>query len=289
MVLRSSRQSRLTVATKFLAHVKPRVSILRGRETHCSTGTMPLIPCCWPAPGVAAGVAGMAVACPFACPLAMASFESEGGVKSPAPPGNERDCGDVKALACSAVDGRAMRVSIRTLNSGTALCRGGWLARCTTRGVTFGTAFGFGVLRAGPEEVVGSWGWKTTGAWAGGFSGTVGRTGLKGAISTVSRIQETYLRWISRRRWDWNCSEDDAWAFGGRQEMGCGWFFTHRESWGATNKCVPQKRRTPELYTPGSLPGDERCLFLAERTVVQLSFSGTTACDEVGAWAWRRT
>jgi hypothetical protein len=95
MVLRSSRQSRLTVATKF-----------------CSTGTIPLIPCCWPAPGVAAGVAGIAVACPLVCPLVIASFASEGGVRSPAPPGKERDWGDVKAFACSAVDGWELRDSI---------------------------------------------------------------------------------------------------------------------------------------------------------------------------------
>lgn len=47
--------------------------------------------------------------CPFACEFP--SF-SEGGVKSPAPPGNDNEAGEVKAVACSAVDGWVVRVSI---------------------------------------------------------------------------------------------------------------------------------------------------------------------------------
>lgn len=47
--------------------------------------------------------------CPFACEVP--SF-SEGGVKSPAPPGNDNEAGEVKAVACCAVDGCVVRVSI---------------------------------------------------------------------------------------------------------------------------------------------------------------------------------
>jgi hypothetical protein len=82
-------------------------------DTHCNVGTMPLTPA--PAPGVAAGVAGVALlaadpapaCCPFCWPLCnpLASFSEDGGVKSPAPPGKDNDAGEVKALACCAVDG----------------------------------------------------------------------------------------------------------------------------------------------------------------------------------------
>ena len=84
-------------------------------STHCNVGTMPLTP--EPAPGVAAGVAGVtplpeAVTFPPCCRLldwvpliAFASFSEEGGVKSPAPPGNDKEAGDVNAFACCAVEG----------------------------------------------------------------------------------------------------------------------------------------------------------------------------------------
>lgn len=65
-------------------------------------------------------------------------------------------------------------------------------------------ACGFGVLRTGPEEVVGGCGWKTTGLRRGEFWGAVGRTGLKGAIWTISGMRETNLGAVSRRC-DWNC------------------------------------------------------------------------------------
>lgn len=42
------------------------------------------------------------------------SFSEEGGVKSPAPPGKDRDAGEVKALACWAVEGWVVRESIWT-------------------------------------------------------------------------------------------------------------------------------------------------------------------------------
>ena len=42
------------------------------------------------------------------------SFSEEGGVKSPAPPGKEREAGEVKALACWAVEGWVVRESIWT-------------------------------------------------------------------------------------------------------------------------------------------------------------------------------
>jgi len=59
IVLRSKRQSRLTVATMFLyMQDKPHVSKLRRMGyTYCKVGTIPLTPCV--APGVAAGVAGV--------------------------------------------------------------------------------------------------------------------------------------------------------------------------------------------------------------------------------------
>ena len=59
IVLRSKRQSRLTVATMFLyMQDKPHVSVVRRKGyTYCKVGTIPLTPCV--APGVAAGVAGV--------------------------------------------------------------------------------------------------------------------------------------------------------------------------------------------------------------------------------------
>ena len=87
---------------------------------------MPLTPC--PAPGVAAGVAGItplpdaAALAPDCSPLTKPfaplfccdpSF-SDGGVRSPAPPGNDRDAGEVKALACCAVDGCELSESMLT-------------------------------------------------------------------------------------------------------------------------------------------------------------------------------
>lgn len=95
--------------------------------THCNVGTMPL-PGLF-APGVAAGVAGVTplpaaafppCCWPFTIPLApwpltmFPSFSEEGGVRSPAPPGNDREAGDVKALACCAVDGWVVSDSIVT-------------------------------------------------------------------------------------------------------------------------------------------------------------------------------
>ena len=88
--------------------------------THWSVGTIPLTP--WTAPGVAAGVAGLTSLAaalmlpPDCCPFVFAfapeaplrccpSFSDEGGVKSPAPPGNDSDEGAVKARACSALAG----------------------------------------------------------------------------------------------------------------------------------------------------------------------------------------
>lgn len=77
------------------------------------------------APGVAAGVAGVTplpVAAafppccwPFTIPFApWPSFSEEGGVRSPAPPGKDSEFGDVKALACCAVDGWVVSDSIVT-------------------------------------------------------------------------------------------------------------------------------------------------------------------------------
>lgn len=79
---------------------------------------MPLTPC--PAPGVAAGVAGVtplpdAALTPLWLPpfwCCWLSFSDEGGVRSPAPPGKDRDAGEVNALACCAVDGWVVRLSI---------------------------------------------------------------------------------------------------------------------------------------------------------------------------------
>jgi hypothetical protein len=70
-------------------------------------------------PGVAAGVAGKAVdwGGGFVCPFVVDSFRSEGGVRSPAPPGKERDWGEVKALAWRAVEGWELSDSI------TAACK----------------------------------------------------------------------------------------------------------------------------------------------------------------------
>lgn len=132
MVFRSKRQSRLTVATMFLGKKRDMFSILVNQKrqqeyTHCSVGTMPLPGAL--AAGVAAGVAGVtplpltafAPGCwpftfPFApwAPIAMFPSLSEGGVKSPAPPGKEREAGDVKARACCALEGWVVRESIVT-------------------------------------------------------------------------------------------------------------------------------------------------------------------------------
>ena len=92
--------------------------------THCKVGTIPLTPC--PSPGVAAGVVGVTplpldeASTPFCscCPFWYAPFAwglpsfSEGGVNSPAPPGKDKEAGEVKAVACCAVDGCVVRVSI---------------------------------------------------------------------------------------------------------------------------------------------------------------------------------
>ena len=94
--------------------------------THCKVGTIPLTPSF---PGVAAGVVGvtplpLAVAsvpfcncCPFwNAPIAPFAWGwpsfSEGGVKSPAPPGKDNEPGEVKAVAWVAVEGWVVRVSI---------------------------------------------------------------------------------------------------------------------------------------------------------------------------------
>lgn len=88
-------------------------------NTHCKVGTMPLGLFWVAAPGVAAGVAGVtplpSVAFPpVGCwPLtAWASFSDEGGVRSPAPPGKEREDGEVKARACCALEGWVVRESM---------------------------------------------------------------------------------------------------------------------------------------------------------------------------------
>lgn len=98
--------------------------LVHGR-TYCKVGTIPLAPCV--APGVAAGVVGVTpllvdealpacCCCPFVrpvCPFACDRLSfSEGGVRSPAPPGNDKEAGEVKALACCAVDGWVVSVSI---------------------------------------------------------------------------------------------------------------------------------------------------------------------------------
>lgn len=56
----------------------------------------------------------------WACP----SFSDEGGVKSPAPPGNESDVGAVKALACCAFAGWDMIAGCWVWLSMTAVCGG---------------------------------------------------------------------------------------------------------------------------------------------------------------------
>lgn len=126
MVFRSKRQSRLTVATMFLAgdSVQPLWSILektaQKKDTHCKVGTMPLLPVV--APGVATGVAGVTplpwlafapVCWSFTMPFApWTSLTDEGGVRSPAPPGKESEEGEVNARACCALDGWVVRESI---------------------------------------------------------------------------------------------------------------------------------------------------------------------------------
>lgn len=119
MVLRSKRHARLMVETMFLEEhaTKPHESYEAAQgHTHCKVGTIPLTP--GPAPGVAAGVVGVtplpleASAPRTCCPVyALAPFAwlcpsfSEGGVRSPAPPGKDRLAGEVKAEAWIAVDG----------------------------------------------------------------------------------------------------------------------------------------------------------------------------------------
>lgn len=100
IVLRSSRQSRLTVATIFLFKehgLNNDVFYWRcnAEGTHCNVGTRPLTPTVGPAsPGVAAGVVGATAA-----PLATLPSFSGGAVRFPAPPGNDSEVGAVKALA----------------------------------------------------------------------------------------------------------------------------------------------------------------------------------------------
>ena len=54
-------------------------------------------------------------------PLAPFAWElpsfSDGGVNSPAPPGKDKEAGEVKAVACCAVDGCVVRVSILAIES----------------------------------------------------------------------------------------------------------------------------------------------------------------------------
>ena len=119
MVLRSKRHARLMVETMFLEEhaIKPHeFNEADQGHTHCKVGTIPLTPC--PAPGVAAGVVGVTplpfeASPPFSCcPVyALAPFAcifpsfSEGGVRSPAPPGKDKLAGEVKAEAWIAVEG----------------------------------------------------------------------------------------------------------------------------------------------------------------------------------------
>lgn len=123
MVLRSKRHARLMVETMFLEGyaIKPHESNEATQDhTHCKVGTIPLTPC--PAPGVAAGVVGVTplplMASPplDCCPVyALAPFAwtcpsfSEGGVRSPAPPGKDKLAGEVKAEAWIAVEGCVLR------------------------------------------------------------------------------------------------------------------------------------------------------------------------------------
>lgn len=88
------------------------------QETYCKVGTIPLTPV--PAPGVAAGVAGVTTLaepvfsgpCKFFCPPLTLFCCSNGGVRSPVPPGKDRDAGLVKAFAWSALLGCEFKVSI---------------------------------------------------------------------------------------------------------------------------------------------------------------------------------
>lgn len=97
---------------KFKSPVQPGTG---GLKTYCRVGVIPLPPVPWPAAGVATGVAGIAPAAAFPFPLIpfdCMTFTSFGGVNSPITPGNDNDWGDVKALACNAVDGWEFRDSI---------------------------------------------------------------------------------------------------------------------------------------------------------------------------------
>ena len=112
IVLRSSLQSKLTVATMFLEctskrHVTAKTS---EHDTYCNVGVKPLAPVF--AAGVAAGVAGVTPVplvdwcIPFmtsVCSLGRPSMT--GGVNSCWLLGNEREPGAVKAFAWRAVEG----------------------------------------------------------------------------------------------------------------------------------------------------------------------------------------
>lgn len=90
--------------------------------THCNVGTIPLTPA--PAPGVAAGVAGVttlpAVAeaswpYPDGPALLTPFLSSVGGVRSPAPPGKDKEDGAVNALACRAFWGWVLNDSMEAM------------------------------------------------------------------------------------------------------------------------------------------------------------------------------
>jgi hypothetical protein len=54
------------------------------------------------------------------------SLASDGGVRSPAPPGKESEAGEVKALACIAVEGWEFRDSLRVSMIMVAMRRWRW-------------------------------------------------------------------------------------------------------------------------------------------------------------------
>ena len=101
--------------------------VTTNEYTHCNVGTIPL-PDVPVAPGVAAGVAGVTplpfaafppCGCPFTTPFAFwpsmaAPFSDDGGVKSEETPGNDREAGEVKALACCGLAGWVVSESIVT-------------------------------------------------------------------------------------------------------------------------------------------------------------------------------
>lgn len=97
-------------------------------DTHCSVGTIPLtdgVPL-----GVAAGVAGVATGpddCSSPCWPLFAfwlSISEDGGVRSPAPPGNDKDAGLVKAFACRAFCGWEMMADMTVDEPTRAVGRG---------------------------------------------------------------------------------------------------------------------------------------------------------------------